>query len=306
MYITDIVFAAETTYLQHLTVAIQSLISTNKGTSFTIHVIHNGFTHADEALLRGIAGDKPIDFQFYHPDSRMLKKLVTTYHFSAANYYRLLIPGLLNADISHALYLDSDLVVAQPLDELLQTSTGDFPVAAVENPGFDRHHDLNMDSDARYLNSGVMIMNLNYWRKHHLAEKIISFIENNPSKIKYADQCGINAVLNGHWLPLKPKFNQQSVFFEQHFIKAQTTFAHGDFNEAIQVPVIVHYTGSIKPWHYVCTHPFKRLYYHYLKQTPFKRFVPEDRSLLRWVSRILRKKAPGLFSFLKRAFGGNS
>src|SRR5690606_38759875 len=160
MYITDLVFAAETSYLQHVSVAIKSLVSTNKGIPFTIHMIHNGLSSADEALLRNIAGDDTILFRFYNPDARMLESLVTTYHFSAANYYRLLIPGLLDTGISHALYLDSDLVVAQRLDELLQTDTGDFPVAAVENPGFDRHSDLNMDENARYLNSGVMLMNL--------------------------------------------------------------------------------------------------------------------------------------------------
>ena len=204
--------------------------------------------------------------------------VVTTNHFTKANYYRLLIPKLISED--KILYLDADIVVKGSIDSLYESDIKDYYIGAIENPGFTRHNELKMDIRSKYFNSGVMLMNLKKWRSSELANKVIEFVENNPKKIEFVDQCGLNSIINGAWMEFSPKYNQQSVIFEENFVAKYNCFNSDELDEALKAPVIIHYTGSSKPWHLRNKHPYKYLYWRYLMLTPYKYSVPTDMSFL--------------------------
>jgi lipopolysaccharide biosynthesis glycosyltransferase len=72
---------------------------------------------------------------------------------------------------------------------------------------------------------------------------------------------------------------------------------------------IIHYTGSSKPWHYRNKHPYKNLYWKYLKMTPFYPFFPEDlyvkniikNYFITPVKNIIRSSVPGqVKKFIKK------
>ena len=50
--------------------------------------------------------------------------------------------------------------------------------------------------------------------------------------------------------------------------------------EAIDNPVIIHYTSSSKPWHFGNNHPYKYLYWKHLRKTPYKYFIPDDLNII--------------------------
>ena len=50
-----------------------------------------------------------------------------------------------------------------------------------------------MKSSAKYFNSGVMLINLDYWRANNVKEKVIDFISRKPEVIRFADQDGLNS-----------------------------------------------------------------------------------------------------------------
>lgn len=52
--------------------------------------------------------------------------------------------------------------------------------------------------------------------------------------------------------------------------------------------VIVHFTGTKKPWHLGCKHPERGLYWKYLKKTPYKRCFSDNPTPIN----ILRSIAP--------------
>lgn len=45
------------------------------------------------------------------------------------------------------------------------------------------------------INSGVILFNLDYWRKNSTADKCLSYISHNRNKVIFHDQDTINAVL---------------------------------------------------------------------------------------------------------------
>jgi glycosyltransferase involved in cell wall biosynthesis len=110
-----------------------------------------------------------------------------------------------------------------------------------------------------------MVMNLQLWRRESIHHKIIDFIAKNPDKIRLADQDGLNAFLYDKWLPLPPRWNQQPYLY-----KLISPDKEPEFLEAIDNPGIIHFTGSVKPWHYADKHPMKKEYLHYLAMTEWK------------------------------------
>ena len=213
--------------------------------------------------------------------------MVTNHHFTKANYYRLLISKFIEDDI--VLYLDSDIVVNRSLKGLFDINLGSSYIAAVLNPGFHRHQELKMNLDSEYFNSGVMLINNKLWKIYNITDKVIKFVDDNQSVIQFVDQCGLNAVINGKWIKIPLKFNQQVVIFEKDFKEKYNCFADDELNEAKENPVIIHYTGSSKPWHFRNKHPYKHLYWKYLRMTPFKRYIPEDLTVLNAIKWMIPK-----------------
>ena len=262
-----IVFAADKSYLVPLTVAVLSLMKNNRGLELSITVISGDINTNDFLTLKNVVCEHGMEIELMRIDDDVFNHLVISNHFQKSNYYRLLIPRLIDNDT--VLYLDCDIVVNGPIKDLLDINLGNNLISAVENPGFTRHTQLKMSPEARYFNSGVMLINNKKWKEDKVSERVISFVAENPDVVEFVDQCGLNAVINGNWKKIELKYNQQSVIFTQKFKDFLNVFSSNELDEARSNPIIIHYTGSTKPWHYLSTHPYKDTYWRYLKMSPY-------------------------------------
>jgi len=264
----NIVFASDENYLQHLSVGLVSLLYNNSSLEFNIYIINGGIGVASWEKLKDICKDYNANIIDLCIDDGIFSNLILNHHFTKANYYRLLIPNLIEVD--KVLYLDSDLVVHGSIKELYNTNLGDFYLGAVENTGFDRHSQLKMDITSKYFNSGVMLINNFKWRESNLFSNVINFIKENKESIEFVDQCCLNGFINGNWKELPLKYNQQTMIFDKLFPEKFSYFSISEIIEAKNIPIIIHYTGSSKPWQFRNKHPYKNKYWKYLKKSPFK------------------------------------
>ena len=260
----NVVFATDRGYLQHMAVALASLLENNSG--MNIYIINNDISESDWKKLQKLFEGKNSNLIDAKIDDKQIENLITHSYFTKATYYRLFIPDIVKGD--RALYLDVDIVVTQRIDDLYNAEISNTFLAAVDNPGIYNHHDLGMDNSAKYFNSGVMLINLEYWRAFNVKEKVIEFIGGRSGVVQFPDQDGLNAVIKGNWLELHPKYNMHTVFLCAEYASALP------IKEAIDNPVIIHYTGSSKPWHFGDYHPYKHLYWKYLRMTPYKFAIP--------------------------------
>jgi lipopolysaccharide biosynthesis glycosyltransferase len=275
----NIVFTANTNYAAHLAVAMCSLFENNRGAAFDVYLINADMDKASWSGLEAIAeryGHHLIDVTISDQD---LEGLVTNYHFRKESYYRLFIAEKLQ--LSKALFLDADIVVNGSIDDLYSTDIEDCYLAAVIDPGFDRHKDLEMSEESKYFNAGVMLLNLAWCRRDNLKEGVIDLVKRKPWAVPFLEQCGLNSVVNGKWKELHPKFNLQGCFFETEIDTYLALFPGRDLIDAVQSPVIIHYSGSGKPWHFGYKHPFRKLYWKYLRMTPFSRRFSNDFTILK-------------------------
>jgi lipopolysaccharide biosynthesis glycosyltransferase len=289
----NIVFTANENYAQHLAVALCSLLENNRASLIDVYVINADITPATWNRLDALAAryqGRLINTQITDDD---LDDLVTKFHFRKESYYRLLIAEKI--PVSKAMFLDADIVVNAPIGELYDTNIDDCYLAAVLNPGFDRHGDLEMHGDSKYFNAGVMLLNLEWFRRDHLKERVLDFVRRKPLAVPFLEQCGLNAIIDGRWTELHPKFNLQGCFFEGDLSTYPALFPDGAVAEAIQQPVVIHYSGTAKPWHFGYRHPYAKLYWKYLRMTSFNRVTPNDLTLSKLMKRCVPDKIKRFF-----------
>jgi len=284
----DVVFASDENYIQHLTVAIKSLLQNNKDLTFNIYIINGGISKEAWMKLRKASSVHKVKLIDILIDDSIFKSFVTNHHFTKAMYYRLLIPNFINS--SKVLYLDADIIVNGNIKELYNTTLDDYYLAAVESPGFKRANELNMKKNSKYFNSGIMLINNKKWKTSGLSKTVVNYVSNNKKVIRFPDQDALNGVIDGNWKQLPLKYNQQSVIFDSAFAGNYNCFSEYEIQEAKQNPVIIHYTGSSKPWHFRNHHPYKYLYWKYLQKTPFKWYIPEDLTIINIIKWIIPDK----------------
>jgi lipopolysaccharide biosynthesis glycosyltransferase len=176
-------------------------------------------------------------------------------HVSLAAYVRLELPDMLIKE-SKVMYLDADLVVMKPLDKIWDTDITNKPAAAVENPFFDRHKQLLMDENSKYFNSGVMLINLDFFREFNIAEKAFNFVVENEHNMVFHDQDALNHAINGNWVELPIECNFQTFFIRKfHRFSKQKKKS---IKAALKSPLIIHYSSGIKPWGAFDPHPYRK------------------------------------------------
>lgn len=263
-----ILYASDEGYAPHLATSIYSLLRHNSDLICKIYVFTSNMSNRSASRINDICINEGVKVSFVYLDDHCFEDLALGNHFQKSNYYRLFAADYIDAD--KCLYIDADTLVLASLKGLLKFKMSDeFYLAAVEECGtFNRHLDLKMCPEARYFNSGVMLINLNSWRKNNVKESVVNFVRTFPDSIKFVDQCGLNSVVNGRWLHLSKTYNFQTAFIET------------EIQLPSESPAIIHFTGSMKPWHIRSAHPFKRQYWNFRNKTVFKRPVADDFSVV--------------------------
>lgn len=285
--IIQVAITTDKNYIQHLGVMLCSLFEHNKNILFKVNIIVDSEKHIELKKIKKIVEDHKSTFQLIKVDETRLASLKISEHATAAVYYRLLLPDLLDNKVTKVLYFDSDIIVKSNLLPLWETELTNYPVAAVRELLFQRHKELGIPEGVPYFNSGVMLINLPVWRERKVSERALDFINENPERIRYWDQDGINAVLKGNWLEMPYKWNQQSEFFSESVGKGEINEEW--LKESFGSPAIIHFSSKFKPWHYWCNHPHKKEYFFYLRQSPWKNFkMKEHTAWHEWKQRVKR------------------
>jgi lipopolysaccharide biosynthesis glycosyltransferase len=189
----------------------------------------------------------------------------TNTHLTADTYNRLFVPSLIPQDIKKIIHLDIDTVVVGDLAKLFSVDTGTCPAAAVPDAGMYLRTDLDIHSIDGYFNAGVMLLNLDEWKKQRVSERTIDVIVNQAERIKrYVDQDALNLVLNNNWYKLERKFNLMGMYSPKDLGVA-------DQDNYLEDIVVIHFNGP-KPWNLLgdCDHRFGYLYHFYKGKSPVK------------------------------------
>lgn len=264
--------ATDNNYVQHCAVMLLSL-KENNNSSFTVYIIYNELSNKNINKLSFLLRSYNIDYNYCKINISILKKAPLSNHITIASYFRILLPFILPTDIKKVLFIDSDIIVNTNLQRLWNIDIKKVALAAVPEPIIgDKLARLNIHKSYNYFNAGVLLINLEKWRYHNISEKIINYINNSFHTLKYHDQDALNANLYDDCLYISSKWNVTHNFYRT--TKNELKLSKKQINDIKENPYIIHFTGSSKPWHFKNKHPFKYLYFFYLKKTPWKNYSP--------------------------------
>ncbi|HVK93890.1 MAG TPA: glycosyltransferase family 8 protein [Noviherbaspirillum sp.] len=282
-----IVCCTDENYAFNFPVIAQSVLEHHAPDEVRFHLLHSALSAPTAEKIDRYAADKGFAFSRQSLDDSVFATLPEIAYFTIAIYYRLLIPELLSQEHGKVLYLDMDVVVEGRLDELWNVDLAGKGAAVVED-GAPKHLDaLDEQSPERYFNSGVMLINLDYWRQHKVKEQAIDFMVQHRDILRFPDQDALNVVLQNDLVFVSQKWNYH-LNLDRKFLKRALK---GRVAKDL-APMIVHFNQKVKPWMYHCRHPYTPRYWQLLKKTPFKDYRMKNKTvanvLFYWTPKPLR------------------
>jgi lipopolysaccharide biosynthesis glycosyltransferase len=264
-----IIFSTNNDFCQHTAVVIVSLLDNNGGEDISLHIFTIDCEQENLEKIRQVADSFSTAIQFYPVSKELFRNFSEPGTYSWACYLRLLAPSLL-PNLSKVLYLDVDISINDNIRELWEEDITDYSLAGLSDAilsynivkdyiGYDYHKE-------GYINSGVLVMNLDYWRKHNIEQKLLDYL--NMHHVTLPDQDALNAVLHGTIKFLHPKWNTMSSYFSLPplVIPSQKNYIKKLWRGA----KIIHFVGPYKQWHKECVNPYTYLYGKYLASTPWQ------------------------------------
>jgi lipopolysaccharide biosynthesis glycosyltransferase len=284
---TPIVLAADAKYAMPLAVTLRSIVEANRRHwPLEFYILHDGFSEelrkkvADSLPCEtpgleasGILNWVPVEGKYFEGFSNGPKITETegiiASHVSKMAYARFLIPAILPKTVPRVLYLDVDLLVLEDLGPLFTTDLGTATVGAVLDFNLHSNYlDRGFDPEVKrashpnfrglpavrdYLNSGVLLIDLDRWRKEKISEKAFDYLERFRLSPQM-DQDALNVVLDKQWVALDPRWNVQN-----HYRKISKREG------------ILHFVTKAKPWHASARSHNAGLYDSFRNRTRFAR-----------------------------------
>ena len=294
-----LLLACDKYYLSYMFVACQSILNGIKNSTNVIQqdeqivfdIIIDSSVNKEKASELAESFCKRNDFintkfVFYNADENEFEEARGWCdHQTKSAFYRLLMDRFLPNNVHKLLYIDIDVLVLGDIRELINTSMEDSVLGTVYthtywrsdynagklylNPIKENNTNKTVTLDELdYFNSGVLLINLDQWRKENTGQRAIDFVHNyNPIVL---DQDTLNYVTNNN-LALDWSWNFQCWMFyidkdslksdggyvrfdsdkDKHQFKSRKVYLESVY-EGLNSCNIVHFTYS-KPWK---DHPF--------------------------------------------------
>ena len=269
--IIPIVLSADDKYAPFMYVTIISILETGfKNTIYNFYLlVPSNFSKLFEKKILEINYKYNCNINFIYIQKMFEKAIMKIPHITLTTYYRLLIGDLLPREIDKCIYLDIDICVRKDLSELFKINMENNYVAGVVAAGYyfnEKKHckRLNLPSMKKYINAGMLMINLKLIRNDNMTIKFIELSKRNYDSL---DQDVINVACYGKILTLPPKYNTMVMRIEEDNPLLRELYKEEDIFEAKNAPYIIHYSNEKKPWNSIGIY-MEKYWWDIAKKTP--------------------------------------
>lgn len=282
--VAHIVYASDDKFAEILGVSLVSLYENSKDMDdIVVYVLDSRIKSENKDKLLSVSrqyGRTDIQFIPAKDISKKLEMKVSTDRGSLSQYARLFVSSDLPKDLGRVFYLDCDIVVKKSIRELWNLDLHGKTIAALMD-AFSKHYRANIDLEENDImfNSGVMLIDLDKWRKGNIEEELLKFIKDKKGVIQQGDQGALNAVLSHDTYCFEPLFNSVTIFYDFTYKemliyrKPPKFYTEKQVREAVDNPSLIHFTTSFKslrPWIKGCKHRYVGEWMKYKAMSPWK------------------------------------
>lgn len=312
----NVVYAADEHYAALAGVSMLSLFENNKRCSrLDVYILADNIGDGNKSKLYEIGRNYNrdvhlIDTADYIKD--LQERGINGYDNAAGGYTayaRLLIPDLIT-DKSRIIYFDCDTLVVGDIIDLSRIDMQGKPIGLAYDCCQNKYKKfISINENEEYFNTGVMILDLDQWKKKKCIERIIDHISHVRSEYPLVDQDFINVVLHEDIYRLNMKYNYLSQYFlyphsglkKVYDLNDSYFYTKDEYADSSQA-VVLHFCGQtfIRPWFINSKHPVKKIYDYYYNLSPWK---SEAQKTCRWllqyrIQYLLWKYSPTSLSVL--------
>lgn len=284
-----LLLCANHSYLPHAAVAAVSAAEATRAVPLHVHLFTCDADADRDGLLRTTLRSYPhVRLEVHVVDRGQIAGLGGNGHVTSDAFLRFLAADILPPDVTRVVYIDSDVVVLRDLRELAAADLGGKPVGAVEDIDWrsvspdGRLSALGLGPDERYANSGVLVMDLDAWRREGLHRAIFEYARRAGEGLVYVDQDALNVVLRNRIAFLDRRWNVQAMMYGGALRRMMPAVVAA-CRDALLNPGIIHFTTSEKPWTFRASVRRKRLYYRFRAKTAWRSHQPP---LSHWSHRL--------------------
>ncbi len=233
-------------YLHPLCVMLRSYRQTHTDVRTDVYVAHSSLTEEDFAFLKECVSGSKITLHSVRVTENRFQFIPVLERLGAESFYRILAFEYLPKEIKRCLYLDPDILIRRSLLPMYRTELTDKYFAAASHVyglnNLFNHARLGILSHERYINSGVMLLNLEEIRKDFTAERIFACMKKRARILFMGDQDLCNVLFGKKMLLLD----------ELLYNLDERTYRHNrkkfGMTDVAEKTVIIHYNGKNKPW----------------------------------------------------------
>jgi len=277
----NVCYASDNNYSKYLGISVISLLENNKlFKNITVYIIDLDISFENKIKIESITNNynRQVVFIKFPNEISEIDELASKYIvYPKATYARLILLRLLPNNLDKILYLDCDTIVADGLTDLWETEIDKFGVGGVFDIMPIWKKKRNNLSENYYVNAGILLINLKYWRESNAEQKFFEIIKDKSYYFQNCDQDIINIAFKKSIKIIDLKYNLTTHYLDfknycQYYKickKINSNYYSAEqFNTALAIPSIIHYAGR-RPWfsNYYC--PRKNDYIKYLKLSPW-------------------------------------
>lgn len=300
-----VAYASNDGYARHLAAGMCSLFDHNQAEQkIRVYILSNQMSEEHIANLRSIAdryGREMIVVELGDVRSRFPYE-IDTRGFDVSALSRFFMAEMIPTAEERILYLDCDTIVSDSLSSLWETNLDEYALAAVAEPtvGMKIKRQIDLEPGDVYFNSGVLLINLAYWRRENVQAQLIEFYRQKDGRLFACDQDTLNGALQGKIKLLEPKYNffTNLRYFPYSSLVVRTNgyavVSREQLREAKKHPAILHFLGDERPWKRGNLNHYRKWYEKYLAMTPYAETPKETGQeiyllffhLLEWITPI--------------------
>lgn len=310
-----VAYGSDDNYAKYMGISMYSLFEHNTAfENIEVFVLDCGITAENKEKLTAVAGQwqRHIHFLDMSEAVKSLDLHMGAKKIAIASYARLFIGSLLPEYCPRVLYIDCDTLVCDSLLPLWETAFDDALIAGAQDTVDSYFLDvIGLPRSIRYINAGILLINLNAWREEKLQAQFMALIEKFGGNVPHHDQGTINAVCKERRKIVPVRYNVTANLYS---FSAQTIrkiyflneyYTQEELTAALEKPAIVHFTTGLlgRPWEEKSTHPQKQAFWDTAAKTPWKdiRPLPDSRGLGLKIFIFFHKVVPRpLFEFIYR------
>ena len=281
-----VAYGSDDNYAKYMGISLYSLFETNTAfENIEVFVLDCGISAENKEKLLSVAAqwNRQLHFLDMGPAVSSLDLHMGAKKIAIASYARLFIGSLLPDDCDRVLYIDCDTLIRDSLLPLWATDFGDALIAGVQDTVDSYFLDvIGLPRTVRYINAGILLINLSAWREENLQAQFMQLIEKFGGNVPHHDQGTINAVCKERRKIVPMRFNVTANLYS---FSAQTIrkiyfleeyYPQEELTAALESPAIVHFTTGLlgRPWEEKSTHPQKQAFWDTAAKTPWKDITP--------------------------------